>query len=261
MPRTTLILLGGLCLVGASLVGQQALTNDAIIKMVAAGISEDVIVSMVDLQPAQYSLTPDDLIALKQAGVSERIITAMLKKSAKTPDGRPSDAPDLSSSERSQFEEIGVYCKKGDRWVEVLPEVVNWKTGGVLKSVATLGVVKGDINGRLNGPHSRNSVTMPAEFVIRTLEGVAITEYQLLKLREKKKAREFRTITGGILHVSGGAKRDLVPFSADKIAPRTYRIVFTHLTIGEYGFLPPGLQAAQSASAQLGKMYTFRVIE
>lgn len=62
--------------------------------------------------------------------------------------------------------EVGVYAKKKGEWVEVMPEVVNWKTGGVMKSVATAGVVKGDPNGHLNGKHSHNSVTLPTEFLI-----------------------------------------------------------------------------------------------
>ena len=35
-------------------------------------------------------------------------------------------------------------------------------------------------------------------------EGTAITEYQLLRLRDAKDGREFRTVTGGVMHVSGG---------------------------------------------------------
>jgi hypothetical protein len=30
---------------------------------------------------------------------------------------------------------------------------------------------------------------------------------------------------------------------------------------GEYGFLPPGSAMSSSASAQLGKMYTFHLLE
>jgi hypothetical protein len=139
--------------------------------------------------------------------------------------------------------------------------VVNWKSGGVGKSIVTFGVVKGDINGRINGPHSRNPVVGPLEFLIIAPEGVAITEYQFLRLREQKDAREFRTVTGGVFHQSGGATRDLVPFEGKKIAPRTFTVIFPTLTPGEYGFLPPGAYTSASASAQLGKMYTFRLTE
>ena len=82
-----------------------------------------------------------------------------------------------------------------------------------------------------------------------------------MRLREKSDAREFRTVTGGILHVSGGATRDLVPFEGKKIASRTFLIMLPNLGAGEYGFLAPGAQFSSHASAQLGKMYTFRLLE
>jgi len=154
-----------------------------------------------------------------------------------------------------------VYYLKNDKWEEVLPEVVNWKTGGVLKTVATVGVVKGDVNGRLNGPGSRNSVRAPLEFAIYAPEGVAITEYQLLRLRPHSDGREFRTVTGGVMHVSGGATRDLIPFDGKKIALRTYKVLLpSTLGAGDFGFLPPGGNMS-SSNTSLGKMYTFRVME
>jgi hypothetical protein len=129
-----------------------------------------------------------------------------------------------------------------------------------MKSIATAGVVKGDVNGHIEGPHSRNSVATPVEVLIYSPEGVAITEYQLLRLRDNKGSREFRTVTGGVMHVSGGATRDLVPFEGKKVATRTYKIVLPNLGAGEYGFLPPGAVTSAS-SASLGKMYSFRLLE
>jgi hypothetical protein len=46
----------------------------------------------------------------------------------------------------------------------------------------------------------RNKVNTPLEFCIYAPEGVAITEYQLLRLRDQKEYRELRTVTGGVLH-------------------------------------------------------------
>jgi hypothetical protein len=157
--------------------------------------------------------------------------------------------------------EPGVYCKKGGQWVEVLPEVVNWRTGGVLKTIATAGVVKGDVNGNVEGPTSRNTAKTPLEFVIYAAEGVAITEYQLLRLRVNRDYREFRTVTGGIMHAKGGATRDLMPFEHKKIGPRFYEVIFpASISSGEYGFLPPGAFGSAS-SASIGKLYSFKIIE
>jgi hypothetical protein len=242
---------------------QEPLTNDSVVKLTKAGLSEEVILGMVKLQPAKYSLGLDDIVALKKAGVSDKVIAAMVGRAQGGGGAKPAEpASSAASAPAGAPNEIGVYYKKNDKWEEMLPEVVNWKTGGVLKHIGTAGIVKGDVNGRLEGPNSRNSVKTPLEFLIYTAEGTAITEYQLLRLRAQPDGREFRTVTGGILHTSGGATRDVIPFEGKKIASRTYVIVLpNNLGAGEYGFLAPGAAASSHASAQLGKMYTFRLLE
>jgi hypothetical protein len=156
--------------------------------------------------------------------------------------------------------EIGVYVKHGKSWTEVLPEVVNWKTGGVAKSIATVGIVKGDLNGHVNGASSHNQFATPIQFLIVVPDGTAVTEYQLLRLHQHGDNREFRTVTGGVLHVSGGATRDLLPYDSTKVASRTYRVNLS-LGDGQYGFLPPGAFIATNAAASMGKIYSFKVIE
>lgn len=247
---------------------QERLNNEAIVKMVKAGLSESTIVTVIQQQPGDYSVQPNDLLALKEAGVPNAVIDAMVAKASgqrgASGQSAPAEPPRDSRADSSavpSISEIGVYYKKGDQWAELLPEQVNWRTGGVFKTVVTAGLVKGDINGYLLGPNSRNVVKTPLEFLIYAAEGVAITEYQLLRLRQKSDRREFRTVTGGVLHTSGGATRDLVPFEGKKIAPRMWTVILPNLGPGEYGFLAPGAVATQHPGAQLGKMYTFRLLE
>jgi hypothetical protein len=244
---------------------QEALTNDSIVKMAKAGLSEGIVVSTIQNQPGKYSLTPDDLIKLKQQGVSEKVIEAMVAKGLAKSSGSAAvasqSAGDSTDGDVPQGVDIGVYFKKDGKWEEMLPDVVNWKTGGVLKHIATAGVVKGDVNGHLQGMHSRNSVTSPVEVLVYAPEGVAITEYQLIHLHENPDdSREFRTVTGGILHESGGATRDVIPFEGKKVASRMYKVLLPKIGAGEYGFLPPGA-VTSSSSASIGKMYTFRLLE
>ena len=158
----------------------------------------------------------------------------------------------------------------------MLPEVVNWKTGGVLKNIASAGIIKGDVNGHVEGSSSKTGLTTPVEIRIVLPEGVAITEYQFLRLHQNlcdsgqgggtnlKNSlldcgnREFRTVTGGVMHVKSGATRDLMPFEGKRISSRAYAVTFpAELASGEYGFLPPGAIGSTSAS----KVYSFRVIE
>lgn len=250
---------------------QETLTNASILKLVKSGLSEAVIVSLINQQPGAYTLSVDDLVSLKQNGVSDKIVAAMVTRNSggggttagadTTSTAASGAAPAASVAPATR--EIGVYFKKGDTWEEVLPEVVNWKTGGTIKNLASVGVVKKDLNGNIAGPGSRNSVKNPMEFLVVAAEGVSITEYQLIRLRLNKDYREFRTVTGGILNQQSGAMRDLVPFEGKKISPRTFSVVLpANLGSGQYGFLAPGAMGSSGNSqAQIGKMYTFHLVE
>jgi hypothetical protein len=175
-----------------------------------------------------------------------------------------SQEPTVGAQERlgpSPVDEVGVYYRMDGKWIDLPPEVVNWKSGGVVKSVSTLGVVKGDINGKLHGGSSKTRLGQPIELLVHSTEGTAITEYQLIRLHTHSSSREFRTVTGGVFHVSGGTERDTMEFVSKHIAQRTWTIPLSNLKPGEYGLLPPGISESRSASAQLGKMYTFSIKE
>jgi len=239
---------------------QTVLNNDAVIKMAGAGLGDDVIISTIRSTAGNYKVDPDSLIELKKAGLSEKIIGAMIEKNAGGP--APSTTPVAAAPAAPLVDEVGVYVKNKDgKWVELLPEVVNWKSGGALKRFASDGIVKGDVNGHLEGKVSKNSLNAPLDFLIYMQEGVAITEYQLLRLRESGNSREFRSVTGGVVHSSGGAQRDNVDFEGKKVAPRMYEVVLGNdVKTGDFGFLPPGAMSS-SNMASSGKMYTFHVIE
>jgi len=241
-----------------------ALTVQDIIKMSKAGLDDDVIILQIKKKGQPFDLSIDQLIELKSASVSSRVIQVMQdpSKADVAQSLAPTSAKAATSEDPAQSLEVGVYVRRQGQWAEVMPEVVNWKTGGVMKSVATAGVVKGDVNGHLPGKHSHNSVTLPAEFLIVLREGDGITEYQLLHLHENGNNREFRTVTGGVFHVSGGATRDLHPYEPKKVGKRQYSVTLgTTLEKGEYGFLPPGAVADKNAAASSGKLYSFQVIE
>jgi len=251
-------------LLAAALLAQTALTNESIIRMAKAGLDEEIILSTVKSQPGRYATGPDDLIALKTAGLTNKVIAAMIDKmpAVAAADPPPSTAAPAAApvpAPSAPVSEVGVYYSKSGPWADLAPEVVNFKTGGLLKTIGTAGLMRGDVNGNIKGAHSSTALKTPINLLVYTPEGVAITEYQLLRLREQKDAREFRTVTGGVLHVSGGATRDIVPFESNKIAPRTYTINLPSLSPGEYGLLPPLSTEGASSSGRIGKLYSFHV--
>jgi hypothetical protein len=235
------------------------LTVEDVIKLAKAGLSEDIIIRQIRKNGQAFDMSTEQLIALKAAGVSDRIVQVMLDPSkADTPGGiAPATlAATPEPAEAALPTEVGVYAKKQGQWVEVAPEIVYWKTGGALKTVATVGIRHGDVNGHVPGASSHTSLATPLEFLIVAPEGTALAEYQLLRLHSNKDNREFRTITGGIVHSHSGSQRDQVPFDGKKIASRVFELTFPATAgPGEYGLLPP------SSTSGSGKIYSFRVTE
>lgn len=257
-------LLALLLVIGSSLLfAQQSLDNAAVIKLIKAGLSPDLIVSTIQASPGKYDTSADGLIALKEAGASDKVISAMvMKASGVTPAAVTAPAAASNNGLPPGIDEVGVYyMNKNGKWTELMPEIVNFKTGGVLKSVFSQGIVKGDINGHVDGPHAKVSATFPVKLAVYLPEGTEITEYQLLRLRTNDTSREFRSMTGGVFHSSGGAKRDTIKFQPTKLAPRVFQITMdSDLGKGEYGLLPPGSYTS-SNMASGGKIYSLSVIE
>ena len=244
------------------LVSQQPLNNDTVIKLLKAGISDDLVVSTINSSPGNYDASANGLIALKSGGASDKVISAIVLKGAVGAGSVQSAVGNAGSALPTGIDDVGVYYKNSKgTWTALMPEVVNFKTGGVMKSMASMGTVKGDINGHIKGPRAKLSLTFPTVLAVYVPEGVAISEYQLLKLRANSDSREFRSVTGGVFHVSGGATRDAIEFQTDKIAPRVYQITMeSALGKGEYGLLPPGSYGSSNMGSN-GKIYSVSIAE
>jgi hypothetical protein len=260
------------------LLAQMPLDNSSIIKLLKSGISEDLIISTINASTGHYNTSAEGLIALKKAGASDKVVAAIVVKNAHTAGEKPAfsvfpaPTPDPPVTVAKvplaapvapvipvAVDSVGVYYK--DRlgsWQEVNTEVVNFKTGGVLKHLASVGVVKEDLNGLVGGRKSRLDLIGPATFILYVPEGRSPGEYQLLRLHETKEGREFRSLTGGVVHASGGAIRDAVEFTSRKLGPRVYQIIVpAEIGKGEYEFLPPLDTVSEKNMASSGKMYTF----
>ena len=253
----TFLLSGLFVLLAPFVIAQQALNDNAVIKMEKAGLSDTVIVDTIKASPGTYDTSANGLIALKDAGVSNKVLAAIVLKSTAPAAGSAS-----ASALPPGIDEVGVYYKKNNgAWTEIEPEIVNFKTGGFLKNLASGGLVKGDVNGHISGKSASVICTFPVELAVYVPEGAAITEYQLLHLRQNGNNREFRSVTGGVFHTSGGDNRDLVDFKYVKLAPRLYEITLDRGTgKGEYGLLPPGAIGSTNMASG-GTIYAFSIPE
>lgn len=236
-----------------------SMNNDSVLKMVKSGLDEELIVQTIQTQPGQYVMVPDAMVALKDAGVSNRIITAMMSKRRRQITSSAQEPAPEKPVDLSDVNEIGVYYKeRTGKWILIDPELVHIKSGGFIKSTLTQGIIKQDRNGTVNGKESKLLLPRPIEFLIYVPEGVAATEYDLVRFRLHSDRREFRTFTGGVIHSGSGAERDEVPFKPTRVAPRTYKFTVEQTTPGgEYGLLPPGTGNITNG----GKIYTFAISE
>ena len=231
-----------------------AMTNESVMKMTKAGLGDDLIIETINTQSGKYLIDADALVTLKSAGVSDRVITAMINKSRRQLTNVPEKPVELSD-----VNEIGVYYKdRTGKWIAIEPEIVHIKSGGFIKSTVTHGIIREDRNGHLNGRESKLALQCPIELLIYVPEGVSANEYDFLRFRINSNNREFRVLTGGVFHSTGGADRDEVKFNPVKTAPHTYQFTVNNDTGGgEYGILPPGTGNVTNG----GKIYTFAIVE
>jgi len=255
------------------------LDNAEILRMAKAGLGDDVLIQSIQVQPGHYDTAPDDLIALKSAGLSDRVIAAMVAHGASPAIHDPeratlhnrSDAPPEHDAAPPPgmppgVDEIGVYYKlpsgpHANQWQPLETERVVFRSGGAVKSALTQGILAKDEYGHLE--HGKSPLGLPNgfEILIYAPVGTDGNEYDLLRLRDHKTYREFRTLTGGILHTTSGPGPDEVDFTPKKIAPQLYTFTIpTDIEKGEYGILPPG-SANQRGFADTGKIFTFSIIE
>jgi len=242
----------------------EALNNDAIVKLAKAGMSDDIIISTINASPGVYDTTADGLIALKTAGITDKVIAAIVTKGFVPAALAATTAPASATSALPPgVDSIGIYYQAKDgSWQEVMTEVVTRKSGGALKSFASNGLVKGDLNGNLKGGSSKLKLYLPAKFIIYVPEGRSPSEYGLIRMHPHDNDREFRTQTGGFIHSSSGASKDAIDFDSKKIATRVYAISLEQgLGKGEYGFLAPTDTGNMGNAAGNGKMYTFSILE
>lgn len=256
------------------------LTNQDIIDMVGLGLSDDVIITKIHNAPRPEDLAFDTSVeglkALKAGKVSDGVIKVMINPAPPppTPIAATPGAPAAPTSDPNfPPPEVGVYWKDGFTFVRVESEVVSQaKVGGRAGSMFTYGLRSEHWDAYVNGPTSKNRVKeRHPMFYFYVPEGASGADFILIKLEKKGNRREFQIGSfGGITGGKSGVKRDKeVPFKAEHVAIRTYRVTLDDdLKPGEYAFfMGTGQQAmmtqamggGRSGGSASGRIYDFTV--
>lgn len=86
-------------LLGGNVQAQEVLTNDAVITMVKAGLSENLILAKIRSTTTKFDVRAETLVSLKAAGVPERVIEAMVAQNGRAGAVSASPAAALAAPE------------------------------------------------------------------------------------------------------------------------------------------------------------------
>jgi hypothetical protein len=221
-----------------------AMTNDDVVKMVKAGLSEDIIISAIQAtQERQFTLTPDGLIQLKTNGVPDRVVAAMLNPAAAgaAPPGAgagtaPPPTPSITGAPTNApypVAEVSLVTTSGTQ--AIVPE------GGDISQ--TFAVIRTIVWANFRGLKSdvRTTDRRPG-ILVRTDEAKFDTRFILVKadVDEDDSVRSVR-MRSGVYSVSTAFQPDSSWIIATTVAqeqPGTWRMtVHRDLDRGEFGVM------------------------
>jgi hypothetical protein len=162
------------------------------------------------------------------------------------------------------IDNVGAYYKDSGGNFQPLPsEFVIFQSGGLVKHVASAGLMKEDLNGLVGGMRSRLVVSTPITFIIHVPQGRTASDYELVRLHVVGNNRQFQSVAGGLIHEStSGSLRDEIDFSSTQIGPSAYQVVLNNgLGDGEFGFLEPQDMSLPKTPASSGKIFTFAIVD
>ena len=270
------------------LVSQQAMDNVSVIKLVKAGLSDDLIVSTINASPGAYDSSANGLIALKSAGASDKVVTAIVMKASggTVPAAVASvSAPAAGNpDDPTAPHEAGIYiysdsAPAGSKMTMLEPSIyTQGKSGGYLASAMTYGIAKIKMKAVLRGAHANARVSDPQPVFYFYFEEQSAglshastpfggtstpNEYTLLKFDVKGATRE--TMVGSMNAFGGSGGTDdkaVTSFTYTKLRPGVYKVSLNAaLQPGEYGFISGGGGAAVTpfagAAAANSKVFDF----
>ncbi len=244
------------------LVAQQVLNNDSIIKLVKAGLSDDLIVSTINAKAGVYDTSTDGIIALKTAGVSDKVVAAIITKGSVPAPAIATSTAATATAEADPDDpasphDPGIYLMTtgpdGKRKMVFLDRasVTGAKTSNVMGAAFSYGIAKAKVRVDIPGAHATLRITesrpvfymyFPPAVNLGGLGGTDIitspTQFSLLKLEEKKDHRETLVGKMGLNSATTGYdEKSILPFTTERLRSGAYKITpSTNLSNREYTF-------------------------
>jgi hypothetical protein len=267
---------------------------DSVVKMVRAGLSEDVIIAHLKKEGKAYDLTLEDMVTLKAEHVSDNVLKVMMDPHAnpsaplsftsslpKATGATPAyGAVAIDPSNPLSPHDSGIYSYTVDREGKPLMTLLERadyqgsKMGGFITSAMTYGIAKIKTKAIIPGAHASLRTDENPVFYFYFDEKAAglgkglgfggsrlssPKQFSLLKLSVNRKDRETVIGAYGITGGSTGTDtKDLIPFTSSLISPGIYRVTLDKsLEPGEYCFMANLGPSAAMASGSAGMVDIF----
>lgn len=223
-------------LVVTSVGAQEVLSNDSVIAMKKAGLSDAVILAKIRSSQAKFDTSTQALVALKQAGVPDAVIEAMVAHAGPArPGAAPSTAavPRGSAAGPAQGREAIFHVRSG-QYVEMTPAIASVETNFQVFSSKSELVLKG------RKASYRVEDRQPIFF-----SAWAPNEAPLVRLKpgDKHDDRNLKFSSGAFMPYGGTQKtgvrsEDIIDVESEKDPAGLYRLKPREpLKAGEYGFI------------------------
>ena len=278
MKYCVLFTLAVLLFVGAA-IGQEVLTNQAVVEMVTAGIPDEVIVARIKGSQTNFDLSTPALAKLTEAKVSTTIMKAMIepRPSDPAPSASVATAAVIDSNDPMAAHDPGIYlmvtAREGGRKMVLIERAGSGrdKTAHVWKAALTEGIAKAQIRAEVPGPRAAVRAGVRPDFYmyfpptgnLGSADSISSpSQFSLLLLERKKDHRETTVAKQGIGRASAGIdEKKTVKFTADKFRAYGYKVTPNkNLKAGEYAFVAAtGMGGTASGAAVV--IYDFGVDE
>lgn len=250
---------------------KEVLTNEDILVMTEAGLTERVIVAKIVASETDFDTSREALVALSSAGVGASVLEAMVKETA--PAAGPQAATYAQRFEGTPCPASGLYVEDEYGELRVIdPQVPQIRRGNTVLPLMTGGIIPAKAKAAVRGAKSdmRTGSRIPTFWFCPADMGFSSDPRGMVDPREfvlvvlnASKNREERSFDVGSVGITGStgipprqirrAKYENVGFGVYRITPRS------SLKPGEYGFFHPGGRSRDGGSSVSAKMYAFGV--
>lgn len=129
-------------LLAGSLFAQSTMTNEDVLKLSKAGLSESFVTDLIDKQGSKLTGDVSSLILLKDGGVNERIVAAVAKKA---PSSEPLNTDSVLRLVKSQFSDsfiIDLLSRRPSQFSTDAGRIIELKQAGVSERLLSLMVTQ-----------------------------------------------------------------------------------------------------------------------